>query len=115
MAQVRAAADRLRVAVRGPAGIDACRSACRDVPRRAPPVVAPLPDVAAHVEEPESVRLERSDRGRREITVVAGVDVREASLPDVAAMAAIRFQRISPWIGCAVQAAARGALPFGFG
>src|SRR5438105_15528727 len=85
------------------------------MPRRAPPVRAPLPDIARRVVQPVSIRLECIDGRRREVAVVAGIDVRKASLPDIAAMLAAGFQFVAPRIALVLQTAARGTLPFGFG
>src|ERR1019366_6675462 len=50
-----------------------------------------------------------------EETVLAGIDFREATLPDVAAMPPVRLELVTPRIPCPLQAAARGDFPFGFG
>src|SRR5258708_3177149 len=115
MAQIRSAANHFRIALRGPAGILPRLRLRGNVPCRAPPVGAPFPDVAGRLVEPVTVRPECIDGRRCKIAIVAGIDIEEAALPDVAAMLAVGLQRIAPRIARAFEAAARGTLPFGFG
>ncbi len=92
VAQVRAAADDpLRALVRTP-GVLSRRRGSGHMPGRAPPVGAPLPDVACDVVESEPVGWEGGDRRGAQVTVRPGVVVREVALPEVAPVLACWLQ-----------------------
>src|SRR5262249_57651921 len=75
----------------------------------------PLPDVAGHVEQAEAVRREPLDRRRAFEPVGAEVLPGELALPGVRHHASLRGELIAPRVGGALEAAAGGVLPFGFG
>ena len=79
------------------------------------PVLAPLPDVAGHVVQPEAIGWERVDRCRGDIAVGAGVGVREVPLEHVHPVLTARLEIVAPRERAPDPPAARGALPLGLG
>src|SRR5262249_32541852 len=79
------------------------------------PVGGPFPDVAGHVEETEAVRWERADRRRACETVLERVAPREVAVPDVGHELTVRSCFGAPRERNAVESAACGEFPFGFG
>ena len=79
------------------------------------PVGGPFPDIADHVVHAVAVGRKRR-YGRRAIkTVLAAVLVREIALPGVGHVLAAGRELVAPGELGAVEAAARGEFPFGFG
>jgi hypothetical protein len=79
------------------------------------PVGRPFPDVADHVVNSIAVRRERRHRRRALIAVEGQVLARERALPGVRHLPIARRELIAPCELGAVEAAAGGELPFGFG
>jgi hypothetical protein len=82
---------------------------------RTPQARRPLPDIADHVVQAESIGRERIDRRCACVSVLGEVFMGKAALPGVGEKAPFRIGGIAPGIGLAFESAARGELPFGFG
>src|SRR4029453_10946243 len=70
----------------------------------------PLPDIADHVDEPETIGRERPDRRGSDPTGSAGVVVREMALPGIGHQLAIRPDLLTPGVRRSA-ARSRGVLP----
>src|SRR6186713_2101188 len=111
MTQVRAAAHRLPPGRAGERRIAGRRLL---VVRRREPVVTPLPYVAAHVMEAESVRLVGADRQRCGQPACRGLVWKHAA-PDIASRRSILHQLIAPGVALSLEPASGRAFPFGLG
>ena len=79
------------------------------------PVGRPFPDIADHVVHAIAIGRKRRHRRRAVKTVLAAVLVREIALPGVGHVLAAGRELVAPGELGAVEPAARGELPFGFG
>src|SRR6266571_1951339 len=79
-----------------------------------PPIGGPLPDIADHVVDAVAVGRKRHHRRGTIETIFAAVFVREISLPGIGAMLSAGRKIIAPSEFGAIEAAARGELPFRF-
>src|SRR6185503_13295133 len=86
---------------------------CVGLVPRGVPVGGPFPDVADHVVEAVAVGWEGRDRRRATVAVGDQVLAWEFALPGVGHMPAARRELVAPGELRAVEAAARGVLPFG--
>ena len=75
----------------------------------------PLPDVADHVDQPVAVGRKRADRRRALEAVLVQVLHREIALPGVGEIPILGQELVAPGVIRAVEPAAGGHLPFGFG
>src|SRR5215469_6776639 len=83
--------------------------------RGAIPIRGPLPDVAGHVEEAVPIRRKRTDRRRARVAVFERVVVWKLAVPRVGHDLSARLHLVAPGVHRAVQTAARGEFPLGFG
>ena len=97
----------------GHAGIGALRPR-RRVPR-APPIGGPFPDISAGLEQPVAIRREGPHRAGPCMPIGFEVPPRERALPGVGEMHPAGRQFLPPREFRAVQPAARGVFPLGFG
>src|SRR5262249_10847500 len=81
---------------------------------RAIPVARPLPDVADHVVEAVTVRLEAADRRGPGVAVLVRIVDGEDALPGIGDRLALRIERARP-IVLAVATAACGEFPLRLG
>src|ERR1700757_2816033 len=80
-----------------------------------PPVYGPFPDIADHVVDAVTVGEKGGDGRGALVSVLAQILARKNSLPGVGHVLAAGRERIAPGELLAVEAAARGKFPFGFG
>src|SRR5262245_7337853 len=78
------------------------------------PVARPLPDIADHVVEAVTVRLEAADRRGPGVAVLVGVVDGEDALPGIGDRLALGIERARPVV-LAVASTARGEFPLRFG
>src|SRR3954471_15179264 len=69
------------------------------------PVGGPLPDVAGHVVEAETVRRERPDGGRPLVTILRQILPGKRTLPRVGLHGAARRELVAPRVGGTIQTA----------
>ena len=79
------------------------------------PIRRPFPDIADHVVQAVAVRRERRDRRSALEAVLAKILARKFTLPGIGHMLAVGRELVAPAILGAVEAAACGEFPFGFG
>ncbi len=79
------------------------------------PIRGPLPSIADHIEQPEVVRWERTDRGGAFVAIQRQILPGKLALPVVRQHLSIRRQLITPGEFAALMTAARGEFPFRFG
>ena len=79
------------------------------------PVGGPFPDIADHVVQAVAVRRKRRHRRGALVAVLVEILARKFALPGVGHVLAAGREFIAPGELGAVEAAARGKLPFGFG
>src|SRR3712207_3303484 len=77
-------------------------------------VLAPLPDIAHHVEQARGVRRERLHGGGAKPSVGSGVHVRKPALPDGGEERGVGRLVVTPRVAPVLRSAARGVLPVGF-
>ena len=86
----------------------------RNMPRWAPPIGAPFPDVADHVVKAVSIGFKATGGCCAQVAIVCRIDLRELSLPDVASMFPQRGQLVAPGVGRIHQTASCRCFPLSF-